>query len=85
MCLRKRASVKFLLTVQLLAPDGMLGRAASLITVFAQTTNRLDALLAGIAAQYFGAPNALLIGSGLCFLIILGICIAIPQLWRYRS
>jgi MFS family permease len=71
--------------VQLLAPDGMLGRAASLITVFAQTTNRLDALLAGIADQYFGAPNALLIGSGLCFLIILGICIAIPQLWRYRS
>ena len=71
--------------VQLLAPDGMLGRAASLITVFAQTTNGLGALLAGIAAEYWGAPNALLIGSGLCFLMILGICIAIPQLWRYRS
>ena len=85
MCLRKRASVKFLLTVQLLAPDGMLGRAASLITVFAQTTNGLGALLAGIAAQYMGASNALLVGSGLCFLMILGICIAIPQLWHYRS
>ena len=71
--------------VQLLAPDGMLGRAASLITVFAQTTNGLGALLAGIAAEYLGAPNALLIGSGLCFLMIFGICIAIPQLWRYRS
>ncbi len=71
--------------VQLLAPDGMLGRAASLITVFAQTTNGLGALLAGIAAQYMGASNALLVGSGLCFLMILGICIAIPQLWRYRS
>jgi MFS family permease len=71
--------------VQLLAPDGMLGRAASLITVFAQTTNGLGALLAGIAAEYWGAPNALLIGSGLCFLMIFGICIAIPQLWRYRS
>ena len=71
--------------VQLLAPDGMLGRAASLITVFAQTTNGLGALLAGIAAEYWGAPNALLIGSGLCFLMILGICISIPQLWRYRS
>ena len=68
--------------VQLLAPDGMLGRAASLITVFAQTTNGLGALLAGIAAQYMGASNALLVGSGLCFLMILGICIAIPQLWR---
>jgi MFS family permease len=71
--------------VQLLAPDGMLGRAASLITVFAQTTNGLGALLAGIAAQYFGAPNALLIGSSLCFLMIFGICSAIPQLWRYKS
>lgn len=71
--------------VQLLAPDGMLGRAASLITVFAQTTNGLGALLAGVAAEYFGASNALLIGSGLCFLMIFGICIAIPQLWRYRS
>jgi MFS family permease len=71
--------------VQLLAPDGMLGRAASLITVFAQTTNGLGALLAGIAAQHVGAPNALLIGSGLCFIMILAICVAIPQLWRYRS
>jgi MFS family permease len=71
--------------VQLLAPDGMLGRAASLITVFAQTTNGLGALLAGVAAEYLGAPNALLVGSGLCFVMIAGICYAIPQLWRYRS
>ena len=83
--LRKLASATLLLAVQLLAPDGMLGRAASLITVFAQTTNGLGALLAGIAAQYMGASNALLVGSGLCFLMILGICIAIPQLWHYRS
>ena len=71
--------------VQLLAPDGMLGRAASLITVFAQTTNGLGALLAGITAQYMGASNALLVGSALCFVMILAICLAIPQLWRYRS
>lgn len=71
--------------VQLLAPDEMLGRASSLITVFAQTTNGLGALLAGIAAQKLGAPNALLLGSGLCFIMILGISVAIPQLWRYKS
>lgn len=71
--------------VQLLAPDGMLGRAASLITVFAQTTNGLGALLAGIAAEYWGASNALLVGSGMCFVMIFGICFVIPQLWRYRS
>jgi MFS family permease len=71
--------------VQLLAPDGMLGRAASLITVFAQTTNGLGALLAGIAAEAWGAPNALLVGSALCFIMIFGTCFVIPQLWRYRS
>jgi MFS family permease len=71
--------------VQLLAPDGMLGRASSLITVFAQATNGLGAILAGAAAQWVGAPNALLIGSALCFVMILAISAAIPQLWRYRS
>jgi MFS family permease len=71
--------------VQLLSPDRMLGRASSLIVVFAQTTNGLGALLAGAAAQFIGAPNSLLVGSGLCFLMILAICVAIPQLWRYRS
>jgi MFS family permease len=71
--------------VQLLAPNEMLGRAASLITVFAQTTNGLGALLAGVAAEAWGAPNALLGGSALCFIMIFGTCIAIPQLWRYRS
>jgi MFS family permease len=71
--------------VQLLAPNEMLGRANSLITVFAQTTNGLGALLAGAAAQIIGAPIALLLGSGLCFLMILATCVAIPQLWRYRS
>jgi MFS family permease len=71
--------------VQLLAPNELLGRANSLITVFAQTTNGLGALLAGAAAQFIGAPNALLVGSGLCLFMILGICAAVPQLWRYKS
>jgi MFS family permease len=71
--------------VQLLAPDRMLGRAASLITVFAQTTNGLGALLAGVAAEAWGAHNALLLGSALCFIMIFATCLAIPQLWRYRS
>jgi len=71
--------------VQLLAPDRLLGRASSLITVFSQATNGLGAILAGAAAQAWGAPNALLVGSVICFLMILATCLAIPQLWRYRS
>jgi MFS family permease len=71
--------------VQLLAPDAMLGRASSLITVFAQSTNALGALLAGTAAAYLGASKALLVGSMVCLMMILAISRAIPQLWRYRS
>lgn len=71
--------------VQYLAPDDMRGRAASLVTVFAQSTNALGAVLAGAAAALVGAPNALLLGGVMCTIIILGICWAIPQLWSYRS
>ena len=71
--------------VQFLAPDAMRGRAASLITVFAQSTNALGALLAGSAAEIWGAPNALVLGGIVCVFIIIGIHRAIPQLWRYSS
>ena len=71
--------------VQLLAPDQMLGRASSLITVFAQATNGMGAIIAGTAAEFFGAPNALLIGSSVCMLMILTTVTCIPQLWRYKS
>ncbi len=59
--------------VQLLAPDGMLGRAASLITVFAQTTNGLGALARGNQPHSIWARRTrLLVGSALCFIMILG-------------
>lgn len=70
--------------VQLLAPDQMRGRASSFLTVFAQTTNSLGAVIAGAGAALFGASSALLLGSLLCAISIAGTCWAIPQLWRYR-
>jgi MFS family permease len=70
--------------VQILAPDNMRGRATSFLTVFAQTTNGLGAVIAGAGAALLGAPNATLLGSVLCALTVFGTCWAIPQLWRYR-
>jgi MFS family permease len=70
--------------VQILAPDNMRGRATSFLTVFAQTTNALGAVIAGAGAALLGAPNAALLGSALCALTVLATCWAIPQLWRYR-
>jgi MFS family permease len=71
--------------VQMLAPDDMRGRASSFMTVFAQTTNALGAVIAGAGAALLGASNALLVGSFLCCATILAVCWAIPQLWSYRS
>ena len=71
--------------VQVLAPDDMRGRATSFLTVFAQTTNAIGAVIAGAGAALLGAPNAALVGCALCCIMVLGVCWAIPQLWRYRS
>jgi MFS family permease len=71
--------------VQILAPDDMRGRATSFLTVFAQTTNALGAVIAGAGAALLGAPSAALVGCALCTLTIVVTCRAIPQLWHYRS
>jgi MFS family permease len=71
--------------VQILAPDDMRGRATSFLTVFAQTTNALGAVIAGAGAALLGAPTAALVGCILCTLTVLAVCWAIPQLWSYRS
>src|SRR4029434_5016069 len=52
--------------VQILAPDDMRGRATSFLTVFAQTTNAVGAVIAGAGAALLGAPNAARAGSVLC-------------------
>jgi MFS family permease len=71
--------------VPLLAPDAMLGRASSLISVFAQCTNALGALVIGATVELLGASNAVLLSSVLCIFVVVGINWIFPQLWRYRS
>jgi hypothetical protein len=63
----------------------MRGRATGFLTVFAQTTNALGAVMAGAGAALLGAPNAALVGCLACTLTVLAVCWAIPQLWSYRS
>jgi MFS family permease len=71
--------------VQLLAPDHMRGRASGLLSNFAMATNASGALLGGAAVALLGIHQAFLVGSLLCIGIVLGITLAMPQLWRYRS
>jgi MFS family permease len=69
--------------VQILSPDDMRGRAASFLTVFAQTTNATGAVIAGAGAALLGANHAALVGCVLCALTVFGTCWGIPQLWGY--
>jgi membrane protein YdbS with pleckstrin-like domain len=55
------------------------------LTVFAQATNALGAVIAGVGAALLGASNAAFVGCVLCAATIFAMCWAIPQLWRYRS
>ena len=71
--------------VQLLAPDQMRGRASGLLSNFAMGTNAFGALLGGAAVGLLGLTEAFVLGSLLCIIIVLGITLAMPQLWRYRS
>jgi MFS family permease len=71
--------------VQILSPDNMRGRASSFLTVFAQTTNAVGAIIAGAGAALLGASHAALAGGILGTLLILAVCWRIPQLWSYQS
>jgi len=50
----------------------MRARASSFLTIFAQTTKALGAVIAG-AAAVVGAPNALLLGCVLCSITIVAV------------
>ncbi len=72
-------------TIQILTPDHLRGRVASLLTIFAMGANSLGAMEAGFAASLLGAPGAMFLGSAVCVVIVLGIGAAWRQLREYRS
>ncbi len=72
--------------VQLLAPDGMLGQSGKLDHRLCADDERLRSAARGHQPRNTWARRMLCwSAAALCFLMILAICLAIPQLWRYRS
>ena len=61
--------------VQLLVPDYLRGRAASMLSVFSQGANSLGSAEIGLAAAIMGVSGALFLGSGIA--LVVGVRIAI--------
>ncbi len=70
---------------QLQTPDHLRGRMVSINQIFFQGGPQLGEVEAGLVAQFFGVPFAIISGGVGCMLAVLVISRRWPQLARYRG
>ena len=70
---------------QLRTPDQIRGRMTSINQIFFMGGPQLGELEAGVVAQFFGAPVAVITGGIGCILAVLGIAKKWPQLVQYEG
>jgi len=70
---------------QLDTPDHLRGRTTAVTRVFFQGGRQLGEAEAGLAAQFIGAPLAVLLSGAGCLLTTAWIAAALPALRRYRT
>jgi MFS family permease len=70
---------------QLQTPDFIRGRMVSLNAIFFQGGPQLGEIESGIAAQFLGAPMAIVTGGIGCIVSVLIVAFAWPQLRKYRG
>jgi MFS family permease len=70
---------------QLRTPDHIRGRMTSVNQIFFMGGPQLGELEAGLVAQLFGAPFAVISGGIGCILAVIGIRKKWPQLWNYEG
>ncbi|MGE5072832.1 MAG: MFS transporter [Anaerolineae bacterium] len=68
---------------QILTPDEMRGRMMSISQIFFKGGPQLGEMEAGLAAQVFGVPLAIISGGVGCVLATSFILRKVPQLWSY--
>jgi MFS family permease len=68
---------------QILTPDEMRGRMMSISQIFFKGGPQLGEMEAGLAAQVFGVPIAIISGGVGCMLATAFILRKVPQLWAY--
>ena len=70
---------------QLQTPDGMRGRMTSINQIFFQGGPQLGEIEAGVVAEAFSVPFAILSGGVGCILAVTAIALRWPQLRRYNG
>lgn len=70
---------------QLQTPDQLRGRMTSINQIFFIGGPQLGELEAGVAAQFFGVPIAIISGGLACILAVAGVARRWPQLARYNG
>ncbi|MDO8472395.1 MAG: MFS transporter [Dehalococcoidia bacterium] len=69
--------------IQMLAPSKLRGRLLGIFMLNRGLTP-VGSLLAGVLATYFGGPWAVTLMGGSCFLLVVGVAIFAPEVWRLR-
>lgn len=70
---------------QIQTPDHVRGRMVSINQIFFAGGPQLGEIEAGVVAQLFGIPAAIISGGIGCVLTVFGVSGIWPQLWRYRG
>ncbi len=68
--------------LQLLTPDSMKGRVASVNSVFIHSSNELGALESGLTAKWFGTVPSVMLGGCLTLAVVAIVAIVTPKLRR---
>ena len=71
--------------VQLLTPDAMRGRVASVNSIFIGTSNELGAFESGITASWWGPVASVIVGGIGSILVVLGVILRWPRIVRVGS
>lgn len=71
-------------TVQIVTPDQLRGRASSALSMAAMTANATGTLEVGLVAAIVGPQNAMLIGCGICLVVVFIGWFTLKTLKNYR-
>jgi MFS family permease len=66
--------------MQLLVPNHLMGRVASVNSIFIGSSNEIGSFESGVTAKLFGAVPAVLLGGGLTLGVVAGTAIWAPKL-----
>jgi len=71
-------------TTQIVTPDHLRGRASSALSIAVGGADASGTLVVGLVAAYLGPQNAMLVGSGICIVVVGAAWVTMRTLREYR-